>query len=167
MRWFCYELEDRRGCYGLSGFCVGSTGFLAICHPPTSSSSLEECGGPAIIEFFILRACLAPYYGLIQKSNSLTCSSPCGLLVGCLISQICHKSGQNWVEDPTNVNLKFARNRIRKALKDESLSESQMCAAHFLELLQNDERCPKAFIMMINEHLVSSFRGLYMQPFVS
>ncbi|CAM6105966.1 unnamed protein product [Calypogeia fissa] len=39
--------------------------------------------------------------------------------------QVCQKSGQAWVEDPTNLNLNFARNRIRKALKETSLMAVQ------------------------------------------
>ncbi|BBN15472.1 tRNA(Ile)-lysidine synthase [Marchantia polymorpha subsp. ruderalis] len=31
---------------------------------------------------------------------------------------VCKQSGQAWVEDPTNANLTFARNRIRKALHE-------------------------------------------------
>lgn len=32
--------------------------------------------------------------------------------------QVCKKAGQEWIEDPTNFNHKFARNRIRQVLAD-------------------------------------------------
>lgn len=32
--------------------------------------------------------------------------------------QVCKDAGQEWVEDPTNSNPSFARNRIRQVLSD-------------------------------------------------
>ena len=44
--------------------------------------------------------------------------------------QVCRNAAQEWVEDPTNVNRTFARNRIRQALADPlycKLNEFHLC----------------------------------------
>lgn len=44
--------------------------------------------------------------------------------------QVCRNAGQEWVEDPTNINRTFARNRIRQALADPlycKLNEFHLC----------------------------------------
>lgn len=44
--------------------------------------------------------------------------------------QVCRNAGQEWVEDPSNINRTFARNRIRQALADPlycKLNEFHLC----------------------------------------
>ena len=61
--------------------------------------------------------------------------------------QVCRNAGQEWVEDPTNINRTFARNRIRQALADPlycKLNEFHLClllkdiACYALLLLNTD-----------------------------
>ena len=40
-----------------------------------------------------------------------------------VLLQICQGGEQNWVEDPTNQNLLYTRNRIRVLLRDYSSCE--------------------------------------------
>ena len=55
------------------------------------------------------------FYGFCTQ-NFIDVSEKCSLL--CNYDQVCKDAGQEWIEDPTNSNRTFARNRIRQVLAD-------------------------------------------------